>query len=171
MEECLYYIKYNSAYIIDRENKILQAHDYKIENNRVILSDPGKLLSVNSEIASDIEKYFKIDIKEYGIDIINKEIFINYSELDSIEFEEIPKEIPKKKQKKVKQYDKVVSRLIRIIIQINQNEGPTTKEFAEEFNVTERTIQKDIYERLIYLPIMKKDNRFYLLDDFKWNYT
>ena len=36
---------------------------------------------------------------------------------------------------------------------------------VEEFNVTKRTIQRDILERLSYLPI-KRDNNFYYLEEY-----
>ena len=69
-----------------------------------------------------------------------------------------------------KSYDKAVDRLISIILKINQKERPSIKELAEEFNVTDRTIQNDIYKRLVFLPIEKREGRLYFPDNFRWNY-
>ena len=54
-----------------------------------------------------------------------------------------------------KDYDKTLYRLLTILTKISNNEEPTTKELAQEFGVTVRTIQKDIYERLYNFPITK----------------
>ncbi len=49
-----------------------------------------------------------------------------------------------------------------ILTKLAENEMPTVKELAREFNVSERTIQKDIRERLSYYPINKdpQTNRY-----------
>lgn len=54
-----------------------------------------------------------------------------------------------------KDYDKTLTRLISILTKLSNKERPNTKELACEFGVTDRTIQKDIYERLISFPIEK----------------
>ena len=54
-----------------------------------------------------------------------------------------------------KTYDKALYRLTTILELLFQDAKPTIKELAEEFNVTERTIQKDVYERLGSFGIAK----------------
>ena len=53
-----------------------------------------------------------------------------------------------------KSYDKTLSRLIMILHKLDEDERPTQKELAEEFNVSVRTIQRDI-NRLHYFSIEK----------------
>jgi predicted DNA-binding transcriptional regulator YafY len=62
----------------------------------------------------------------------------------------------------MKNYDPILTRLMIILSKLNQNELPNTKELADEFNVTQRTIQNDIYKRLSpNFPIVKNSsNRF-----------
>lgn len=59
------------------------------------------------------------------------------------------------KPKENKSYDKTLTRLILILTKLSNNDRPKIKELAEEFGVGVRTIQRDIYERLIYFPIEK----------------
>ncbi len=54
-----------------------------------------------------------------------------------------------------KNYDKALYRLISIIAMLLKDERPTIKSLASEFNVSERTIQKDVYQRLIQFDIEK----------------
>ncbi|UCN01248.1 WYL domain-containing protein [Sulfurimonas sp. SWIR-19] len=66
-----------------------------------------------------------------------------------------------------KDYDKTLFRLLSILTKLSNNECPTTKELAEEFNVSIRTIQKDIAERLCNFPITKdKQKRLIFFDGF-----
>ncbi len=51
-----------------------------------------------------------------------------------------------------KNYDKLSQRLACIVMKLNNGERFTVKELAEEFNVNERTIQRDIKEKLSFLP-------------------
>lgn len=55
----------------------------------------------------------------------------------------------------MKDNDKILARLIAILEKLSDNENPRIKDLAKEFNVTERTIQRDIYQRLHYFPIEK----------------
>ena len=77
-----------------------------------------------------------------------------------------------KKEKKglsmSKKYDPILKRLITIITKLSNNERYTSLEFAEEFNVTTRTIQNDIYKRLYdSFPITKDEfGRFKFEDGF-----
>lgn len=54
-----------------------------------------------------------------------------------------------------------------ILTKLSNNERPTLKELAEEFNVGIRTIQRDVYQRLIYFPIEKnKLSQLKFIDGF-----
>ena len=55
----------------------------------------------------------------------------------------------------MKSYDKTLTRLILILTKLSNNEKPNIKELAEEFGVGVRTIQRDVYQRLMYFPIEK----------------
>jgi len=69
-----------------------------------------------------------------------------------------------------KDYDKILTRLIGILSKISNNERCNTQEFAQEYNVGVRTIQKDIRERLINFPITKDINgKFMFIDGFTLN--
>jgi predicted DNA-binding transcriptional regulator YafY len=65
-------------------------------------------------------------------------------------------------QKKVKEQDSVAVRLVQIITKLNNGESLFVKELAEEFNVTPRTIQKDLNERLDILPFIKENSSYKL---------
>jgi len=61
--------------------------------------------------------------------------------------------------------DKLTTRMISIITQLNSGKRLTPKELAEEFSVSQRLIQKDLNERLSqFLPIVKKDGKYFLED-------
>lgn len=66
-----------------------------------------------------------------------------------------------------KDYDTTLTRLITILSKLSANELPTLKELADDFNVTIRTIQYDIYSRLKAFPITKDDyKRLKFVDGF-----
>jgi len=67
-----------------------------------------------------------------------------------------------------KDYDKTLTRLIGILTKLSNNEMPTSKELAQEYGVTVRTIQKDIKERLHYYPIVKNSDHQYT---FEYGYS
>jgi predicted DNA-binding transcriptional regulator YafY len=46
-------------------------------------------------------------------------------------------------------YDRTVTRLITILSKFSHNEIVNPKDLAEEFNVSVRTIQKDLKEKLM----------------------
>ena len=52
-------------------------------------------------------------------------------------------------------YDKTLYRLLNTLTKISNKERPTLKELSDEYGVSLRTIQKDIYERLYNFPITK----------------
>lgn len=64
-----------------------------------------------------------------------------------------------------KDYDKTLTRLIGILTKLSNYEYPTTKELAQEYNVTLRTIQKDIKEHLCYFPIIRRSDYKYMFTD------
>jgi predicted DNA-binding transcriptional regulator YafY len=61
-------------------------------------------------------------------------------------------------------YDKVAIRLAQILQKLNNGELFTINELIKEFGVTKRTIQRDINERLSYLPIKINNGKYYLED-------
>jgi predicted DNA-binding transcriptional regulator YafY len=62
----------------------------------------------------------------------------------------------------MKEHDKTAFRLSSILIKLNEGEHPSIDELSEEYNVHKRTIQRDINERLSYLPIQKENGRISL---------
>lgn len=54
-----------------------------------------------------------------------------------------------------KSYDKALFRLISILSMLIKDERPTIDSLAEEFNVSKRTIQTDVYSRLAGFNITK----------------
>ena len=69
-----------------------------------------------------------------------------------------------------KDYDKTLTRLIGILSKLSNNERYDTKEYACEYNVSVRTIQKDINERLLNFPIVKDcDKKFMFMEGFTLN--
>ena len=69
-----------------------------------------------------------------------------------------------------KDYDKTLTRLMSILTFLSEKRLPNTKDLALEFNVTVRTIQKDIYQRLISFPIEKNsEGKFQFIHGFSLN--
>lgn len=67
----------------------------------------------------------------------------------------------------MKSYDKTLTRLILILTKLTNDEKPSIKELATEFGVGERTIQRDVYQRLAYFPIEKsKTHKLQFIDGF-----
>jgi predicted DNA-binding transcriptional regulator YafY len=62
----------------------------------------------------------------------------------------------------MKNHDKIATRLAQILNKFNSGQKLSVEELVEEFGVTKRTIQRDINERLSYLPIKKENNLYYL---------
>ena len=58
--------------------------------------------------------------------------------------------------------DLLAKRLAFILTKLNNGEHFTVEELAHEFNVTTRTIQRDINERLVYIPIVKENNHYFM---------
>lgn len=59
-----------------------------------------------------------------------------------------------------KSHDTLALRLSLILTKLNSGESFTAKELAEEFNVSARTIQRDIKERLVYIPINRSGDYY-----------
>lgn len=77
-----------------------------------------------------------------------------------------------KNSDKIKNSDKVLTRLIFILQKLSINELPTRKELAEEFNVSSKTIQRDINERLYHFPIEENSlKQLKFIDGFSLNKT
>lgn len=71
-----------------------------------------------------------------------------------------------------KDYDKTLRRLTQILGKLSYDERPNTKELADEFGVTMRTIQKDIKDNLSEFPIIKDSSgRFMFQEGFSLNRT
>ena len=62
-------------------------------------------------------------------------------------------------------HDLLAKRLAYILTKLNNGERFTLKELALEFNVDTKTISRDLKERLIYIPI-KKEGNYYFLEDY-----
>ena len=61
----------------------------------------------------------------------------------------------------LEEYDKLATRLILILTKFNSGERLSVEDLAEEFNVSDRTIQRDL-KKLSYLPIEKSDGCYSL---------
>ncbi len=71
-----------------------------------------------------------------------------------------------------KDYDKILYRLTSILTQLSNYEQPTMQELSEEYNVSRRTIQRDIYERLSHFPIeVKETKQLVFTEGFSLNRT
>ena len=64
-----------------------------------------------------------------------------------------------------KSHDTLALRLSLILTKLNSGESFTAKDLAEEFNVNIRIIQRDIKERLLYIPIDKKGD-YYSIESY-----
>lgn len=60
--------------------------------------------------------------------------------------------------------DTIATRLALILTKLNNGERFTVKELEIEFNVTERTIQRDLKERLSYIPLQKEKGYYFMPD-------
>jgi len=65
-------------------------------------------------------------------------------------------------------YDTILTRLTIILSRLNDGEALSVKELAEEFNVSERTIQRDFNERLISsFPVYQDKKKWKMQDGFR----
>ncbi len=64
-------------------------------------------------------------------------------------------------------YDKILTRLTVILSKLNGGEALSVKELAQEFNTSDRTIQRDFNERLISFPIYQENKKWKMQDGYK----
>lgn len=64
-------------------------------------------------------------------------------------------------------YDTILTRLTIILSRLNDGEALSVTELAKEFNVSERTIQRDFNERLISFPVYQDKKKWKMQDGFK----
>jgi predicted DNA-binding transcriptional regulator YafY len=64
-------------------------------------------------------------------------------------------------------YDKILTRLTIILSRLNEGEALSVTELAKEFNVSERTIQRDFNERLVSFPIYQEKKRWKMMEGYK----
>ncbi|MBF7049762.1 WYL domain-containing protein [Campylobacter volucris] len=58
--------------------------------------------------------------------------------------------------------DKLSTRLVSILQYLNNGERFSLEELAQEFNVSIRTIQRDLHDRLAFMPIKKENGKYFL---------
>jgi len=65
-------------------------------------------------------------------------------------------------------YDKILTRLTKILSKLNDGEELSVIELAKEFNVSTRTIQRDFNERLApFFPIYQKNKKWVMDEGYK----
>jgi len=64
-------------------------------------------------------------------------------------------------------YDKILTRLTIILSRLNDGEALSVGELAKEFNVSDRTIQRDFNERLISFPIYQDKKKWKMQDGYR----
>lgn len=64
-------------------------------------------------------------------------------------------------------YDKILKRLTVILVRLNDGEELDADELATEFNVSKKTILRDINERLVSFPIYKEEKKWKMRQSFK----
>lgn len=64
-------------------------------------------------------------------------------------------------------YDKILTRLTIILSRLNDGEALSVKELAEEFNVSERTIQRDFNERLVSFPVYQDKKKWKMQEGYR----
>ena len=64
-------------------------------------------------------------------------------------------------------YDKILTRLTVILSKLNDGEALSVKALAEEFNTSDRTIQRDFNERLVSFPIYQENKKWKMQEGFR----
>lgn len=64
-------------------------------------------------------------------------------------------------------YDRILTRLTIILNRLYEGEELSIGELAEEFNVTNKTIQRDFNERLYRFPIEKKGRKWKMMEGYR----
>jgi len=65
----------------------------------------------------------------------------------------------------MKNHDTIATRLSIILNKFNSGEKFSVDDLVDEFGVTRRTVQRDLNDRLSYLPI-KKSGKYYSLEEY-----
>ncbi|EIF51360.1 YafY family protein [Sulfurovum sp. AR] len=66
------------------------------------------------------------------------------------------------------EYDTILDRLTEILARLNNGEALSVKELAKDFNVSDRTIQRDFNKRLgLHYPIYRDGKKWKMQDGFK----
>ena len=64
-------------------------------------------------------------------------------------------------------YDKILTRLLSTLARLNSGEILSTKELAEEYNVTIKTIQRDFQKLLVNFPIYQENRKWKMQNGYK----
>ncbi len=64
-------------------------------------------------------------------------------------------------------YDTILTRLTIILSRLNDGEALSVKALAEEFNVSDRTIQRDFNERLISFPVYQDKKKWKMQEGYR----
>jgi len=64
-------------------------------------------------------------------------------------------------------YDKILTRITKILYKLNDGDELSVKDLAEEFNTSTRTIQRDLNERLSSFPIYQEKKKWKMQKGFK----
>jgi len=64
-------------------------------------------------------------------------------------------------------YDTILTRLTVILSRLNDGEALSVKDLANEFNVSDRTIQRDFNDRLIAFPVYQDKKKWKMQDGFR----
>jgi len=64
-------------------------------------------------------------------------------------------------------YDRILTRLTIILSRLNDGEALSVTELAKEFNVSDRTIQRDFNERLISFPVYQDKKKWRMQEGFR----
>lgn len=68
-------------------------------------------------------------------------------------------------------YDKILTRLTNILVKLHDGDSCSVKELALEFNVSDRTILRDLTQRLSSFPIYKDKTRWKMQDGYRLEKT
>lgn len=66
----------------------------------------------------------------------------------------------------MEEHDKLAQRLGMILTKLNAGEHLQIASLAQEFNVSERTIQRDLNKRLSYLPLEREGQVYWLAPNY-----
>jgi len=64
-------------------------------------------------------------------------------------------------------YDKILTRLFSTLARLNNGDVLSTKELAEEYNVTTKTIQRDFQKLLVNFPVYQENRKWKMQEGYK----